>query len=409
MNNLKAAWLIPSLLEGSGGHRTIINHINNLSNTGVQCVIYVEDSEHKSSKALAKQLQNYFGECLAEVKSGWDVDQYFDVGFATVWYSAKVIYDTDKVNRKYYFVQDFEPSFNPIGDEYLMAESSYTYGLKIITIGRWLAQMLHDRYQAETQYFDFSADLNVYKDINIRRTKTVCFVYQPEKPRRCTQIGLGALRIVKHYRSDIQIELYGSNALSKHLSFQHKNRGLLTLDECNYLYNESSIGLCISASNPSRIPFEMMAAGLPVVDIHKDNNLFDQPDDSVILAESNPEAIALAILDLLDDESLHDNMSISGKRFMKGRDKIVEEQDFVACFTNFENGAYVQPVISKSYNKEAFSKIKSDSKYQNWPEINAVEKNLSGNKNKWRNLLKIILPDFIVKLLKRYRSLINAE
>ena len=58
----------------------------------------------------------------------------------------------------------------------------------------------------------------------------------------------------------------------------------------------------MSASNPSRIPFEMMAAGLPVVELYKENNIYDMPDEGVLLARPTPEAIASAIIHLVDSE-----------------------------------------------------------------------------------------------------------
>ncbi len=73
----------------------------------------------------------------------------------------------------------------------------------------------------------------------------------------------------------------------------------------------------MSASNPSRIPFEMMAAGLPVVDIYRENNLYDDPEGGVLLADSTPESIASAILKILDDNEIQNEMSKFGVEFMK--------------------------------------------------------------------------------------------
>ena len=57
---------------------------------------------------------------------------------------------------------------------------------------------------------------------NIKKENAICFVYQPEKSRRCDYIGLKALRIVKTLRPDIQIYLYGSNAPAS-FEFECKN------------------------------------------------------------------------------------------------------------------------------------------------------------------------------------------
>ena len=82
--------------------------------------------------------------------------------------------------------------------------------------------------------------------------------------------------------------------------FECQNLNIIPIEKCNELYNRCKVGVCMSASNPSRIPFEMMAAGLPVVEMYKENNIYDMPDGGVLLARTTPEAIASAIIYLVD-------------------------------------------------------------------------------------------------------------
>lgn len=69
--------------------------------------------------------------------------------------------------------------------------------------------------------------------------------------------------------------------------FECKNLNIIPIKECNELYNKCKVGICMSASNPSRIPFEMMSAGLPVVELYKENNIYDLPDEGVLLGTTN--------------------------------------------------------------------------------------------------------------------------
>jgi hypothetical protein len=101
------------------------------------------------------------------------------------------------------------------------------------------------------------------------------------------------------------------------IPFEAESLGIISVDECNKLYNKCKVGLCLSASNPSRIPFEMMAAGLPVVELYRENNLYDLPDGGVCLAESSPAGIAYTLLKLLGDESKLKAMSSTGYKYMK--------------------------------------------------------------------------------------------
>lgn len=149
-----------------------------------------------------------------------------------------------------------------------------------------------------------------------KKENAICFIFQPEKARRCSNIGIKALILVKKLRPDVKIYLYGSDADIK-LDVEMENLHIMPIEKCNELYNKCKVGLCMSSSNPSRIPFEMMASGLPVVDLYRENNLYDIPDDGVLLADTSPEAVASAIIKILDDEKLQKQLSNAGYKFMQ--------------------------------------------------------------------------------------------
>ena len=279
----------------------------------------MENKESFSSARLAKEITGLFGYEFDDVRAGWLNIEPADMAVATIWYSARIIRDLPFPCRRTYFVQDLEAQFNPMGDGYLMAENSYRYGLHPITIGRWLTAMLFRDFAVSGSYFDFCAQLDVYRPLpGMQRERAICFIHQPEKPRRCAQIGIEALGIVKHHMPEVQIYLYGSRAES-HAWFNHQNLGLLNLEACNALYNKCAVGLCISSTNPSRIPFEMMAAGLPVVEVHRDNTLYDLPDDATLLCEPTPESLAAGLMAILHDSARAERMSLAGQGFMAQR------------------------------------------------------------------------------------------
>ena len=316
-NMRRAAWVLPEFIEGSGGHRTMFQNIQCLADHGYSCDVYVEDKgQVKSSEELRELTEKYFGKCSCRFFLGYDLREGYDIVFATAWYTAKIVRDYKGECKKAYFIQDFEPLFNPMGDAYLMACASYCYGLHPITIGRWLANKVESEYHTPAQFFDFCADETVYQNFHKKREKAICFIYQPEKLRRCSEIGIEALGIVKYLRPDVKIYLFGSDFKGK-VWFEHKNLKIISIKQCNELYNRCSVGLCISSSNPSRIPFEMMAAGLPVVDLYMENNLYDMPQDGVSLAHYTPESIAEALIDILDHPNKAKQMSRCGQEYMK--------------------------------------------------------------------------------------------
>jgi hypothetical protein len=327
------AWLVPSLIEGSGGHRTILQNALFLSEIGFKTTIYLEnDSNIPRGVSGEVAIRELFGYTFTDVRVGWQQIEPASAVFATIWYSAKAVRDLTFDCLKFYFIQDWEACFNPIGDTYLFAEQSYRYGLIPITIGKWLSANLKLLFDINARHFDFCADSTVYRPIqHIQKDKSIAFIYQPEKPRRCHQLGIEALGIVKHHMPDVQIILYGSRQTS-HIWFDHVNLGLLPLEECNALYNRATLGVCISASNPSRIPFEMMAAGLPVVEVYRDNTLYDLPESSCLLCDPTPESIASGIIRLLNDSARLSLMSSEAAKFMSGKNLEYGYKQFAAAF-----------------------------------------------------------------------------
>lgn len=338
-------WVVPGLIKGSGGHRTILRHAHALENSGHRCWIYIEGSG--SPKRARSEVEHLFGYRFERVFYGWNDIAKCDIAIATVWYSSVVVRDLNPSCIKVYFVQDFEAYFHSMGDGYLMAENSYTYGLIPVTIGRWLKHKLNTQYGLPAYNTDFCADESVYRPIHdAGRENAVCFVYQPEKPRRCARLGLEALGIVKHRMPETEIYLYGSpESEAGKIWFEHKHMGLLTTNACNILYNRCSVGLCLSSSNPSRIPFEMMAAGLPVVDLKRENNVFDLPSGAVLLGNQTQAALAECIVRILKAPELRESMSRSAIDYMESRKMSSEIGMFVEYMEKLMRGE--RPIIEE--------------------------------------------------------------
>lgn len=355
---MRAAWVLPSLIEGSGGHRTILQNVQYLIRKGYECDVYVEDKgEVKNSEELRRQAETLFGKHDCRFILGYDIQREYDIIFATAWFTAKVVRDCNSKAVKAYFIQDFEALFNPMGDGYILACNSYGYGLKPVTIGRWLSHKMQTEYRMPSRYFDFCADRRIYRPLpEAKKEHAICFVYQPDKPRRCSVLGIEALGIVKFLRPDVKIYLYGSN-IKGNVWFEHENLGIIPLEKCNALYNKCEVGLCISSSNPSRIPFEMMAAGLPVVDLYMENNFYDMPNEGVRLAHTTPESIAQALIEILDHKEMAAEMSEAGKRYMADKDLEHGFEQFYAAVSDM--AARREPaepaVYDRSYTRPAVS------------------------------------------------------
>ncbi len=347
------AWLIPEISAGSGGKRTVLAHAKALEERGYSCVLYAA-SRASSAESARGAIRDAYGYDFEHVRLGWHMVEPCDAVFATIWPSAGLVAGLPFKTKKLYFCQDYEVWMYPAGSSACGAEMSYQYGLEAITIGRFLARKLSEAHGARASYYDFGVNRNIYKPLEEAATEpAVCFVYQPEKERRCAALGLEALEIARALRPEARVFLFGTPKREETrfpAGFEHL--GLLSLPECNALYNNCRVGVCLSATNPSRVPFEMMSAGLPVVDLWRENTLYDYRDNTILLARQTPQAIATAIIKLLDDEALRENMRKAGLAFVRGR----TEEDETSAFADlvdavFEQGKLPEPKeIRRMYN-----------------------------------------------------------
>lgn len=289
----------PPPLAGSGGHRTIYNFAKGLAREGFDVHLMLEGV----NKDLWFVEQEIAGHQITLHKE-WLAGIQPQIAVATIAYSAKYVREFFPHSIGAYFVQDYEAEFNPLNDSYVRGQNSYAQGLATICIGHWLPHILKKQFGIGTAYGGLGVDTNIYYPIpGVTKKDMVAFLYQPEKWRRMPETCIGALAIVKQQRPQTEIVMYGSNALPN-LPFEVNNRGLIhDLSDLNRIYNEASVGLTLSLTNPSRIGIEYMAAGCVPVDLYRYNNLFDYKENTALLAYQTESSIASAILELLDNQN----------------------------------------------------------------------------------------------------------
>lgn len=341
MHIKRFAIISPSPIKASGGVARIFNFADAIAKAGFKTDVYVFDHGSKNSEQIKVQAQDFYGASGFQVICGSALEGEYDFAMATRWDTAKLVRDAS-AKHKLYLVQDFEACFNPVGDGTIFAENSYLYGLQPITYGRWLATKLSIEYGCAPYYLDFSSDLDSffvkkpYQD-RMKERLSICFIYQHDKPRRCPRLGVEALGIVKSLRPEVDIYLVGSDE-DPALWFEYKNAGMLNLEGLNDLYNTCHLGLCLSSSNPSCNPFDMMAAGLPSVELYRENNLYDLPHEGVLLAHQTPESIAEALIHLLANAQQRQQMSDFGVKFTRDRSAKAEASRFLSIISEIESG-----------------------------------------------------------------------
>jgi Glycosyl transferases group 1 len=202
-----------------------------------------------------------------------------------------------------YLVHDHEPEFFATSAEAVWAEQTYGLDLYPISASTWLQDIMRERYGREGSWFRFGVDHSVYKPRNIeRRPDTVMFYARYYTPRRAVPLGLLALHELWQRRPDVRIVLFGSEE-PPDTSFPYEFLGVVSPEVLARHYAEATVGICLSLTNYSLIPQEMMACGLPCVDLagRSPEAVFGS-DGPVELAKFDPVAIADAAEALLTDK-----------------------------------------------------------------------------------------------------------
>lgn len=307
-NSLRISWIVPGLIIGGGGHRNILRAAYFLEQAGHEVRLYFSDTELAAAQ-LRQMVREHFYPFEGPVHRWTGAVHGEDVLMATHWSTVSLATSVrSQVGEVMYFVQDFEPAFYPMGSEYILAENTYRQGLYAICSGPWCEHLLKRDYGMEADSFRFPVDGSIYHKAaggDTQRAKRILFFAKPEMARRCFLIGTMALREFHRLRPDYEILFFGSGSARSHQQdYPVSYLDIVpTLQDLAKLYATSAAGLVFSTTNPSLVPYEMMACGLPVIDLGRPGNEvnYDGRSDIALLADPDPAAMARAIAELLAD------------------------------------------------------------------------------------------------------------
>jgi hypothetical protein len=289
-------WVMIPVGPWSGGPSTIFRIIRYLEASGYANRIYFYDvygSDHEYYKSILRRFYGFNG----PVERLSDGMQDAHAVVATSWPTAYPVFNARCAGKRFYFVQDFEPFFHPVGSLSVLAENTYRMGFHALTAGRWLAEKLRAEYGMEADFFEFGCDTSRYKLLPSHQRCGVAFYARSETARRGFEIGTMALEVFANRRPEIELHLYG-NKVDK-LPFAFVNHGRVSPDQLNDIYNRCYAGLSLSLTNLSLVPHEMLAAGcIPVVnDAVHNRMLLDNP--FVRYAPLDPHSLAAHLEDVV--------------------------------------------------------------------------------------------------------------
>ncbi|WP_175471235.1 glycosyltransferase [Roseivivax marinus] len=302
-------WIVPDFSPGSGGHMTIFRIVRLLENFGHRCTIWIErPTQHDTTDAAYETLVKYFQCVQAEVRLVRDglFEVRGDAVIATGWSTAHLADASRGFAAKYYFVQDHEPDFYPAGSERILAQQTYAFDLACICASPWLETIMRERYGRWSRGFHLAYDPEIYRRREVPASRTgrlkIAVYGREHTARRCVQLCLLGLDILGARRDDFEVHFFGQAEMPfDETPFEAYNHGVLSAEELARLYGDCDLGLCVSATNYSLVPQEMMACGLPVVELDGESTRAIFPEGVVTLAAPTPDGIADALGSLLDD------------------------------------------------------------------------------------------------------------
>lgn len=321
---LHIACVIPAFERGSGGHNSILQIMSRLERAGHTVSIWIWDEpglmDGRAPARVRGDIREWFAPIEGPVFKGFDDWYGADVAVATGWQTAHPVMLLPNCRARAYLVHDHEPEFYGTSAEAHFAADTYRLGMHSICASPWLAELVRDRYGATVSEFDFGVDHDVYRPRSVqRRRDTIVFYGRAVTGRRAVPLALMALAELKERRPGLRVVAFG-NKNPIHAPFEYEHLGIRSPEELSWEYSEATVGLVLSLTNYSLIPQEMLACGLPCVDLAgvSAESVFGA-DGPVALSEFDPIALADAIERVMADESEWQRRSHAGLEFVAGR------------------------------------------------------------------------------------------
>ena len=301
-------FVVPGMIKGSGGHNKIISIAKLLASSGYTVLLTFTGptADYPSPGQIAEDLD--LDRHNIRVVYSAQVPATTNITIATYW---ATVYNVEKsqvwCGRRYHLLQDYEPYFFPMSTDYLLAVNAMQKEYEKISYGPWVKRIIADRHNLTAQEMPFYIDKDTYHtrpEIS-RKHNRVLFFARPDMPRRCFDLGVEALKAYQaKYGFDTEIIFFGSYAVANiGLDLSYVDLTVLSPTELACIYNEATVGLVFSPTNPSMVPFEMMACGLPVIDLDVEGNAENYGDrDNAYLVNPDPDEIADFIARVLRDK-----------------------------------------------------------------------------------------------------------
>ncbi|MEI3855873.1 MULTISPECIES: rhamnosyltransferase WsaF family glycosyltransferase [unclassified Ensifer] len=278
-------------------------------------------SVHATPNAALETINKYFQPFSGEVRffKNETPDVEGDALIATDRYTCYPVNAMSRFVRKFYFVQDYEPAFYPAGAESLLTEATYHFDFDCLCAGDWLHNRMSNEFKRWSMSWPLAYDEDVYNlgDKEHRRSQNRIALYaRYVTPRRAVELAFMALEILNARGVDFEVDFFGWQLGKLNVGFPYRDLGILSGTELASVYRESALGVVFSATNHSLVNKEMMACGLPVIDLDLETVRSIFPSSAIAFAKPTPEGIADTIEYLLNHAEERERLRAGGLSFV---------------------------------------------------------------------------------------------
>ena len=344
-NSLDIHWVIPNFVKGAGGHTTIFRFIKYFDDLGHRQTIWCQTpATSLDANQRLRDIQQWYQPIQRAKVERLPIDVSSiagDVVIATDCWTSFPVVSMQFFKSRFYFIQDFEPSFHAVGSSYLTAEASYKLGLTALPAGNWLEGVAQS-YGMETYKWNLGVDSQVFKpnpDFSERKQYLpfrIAFYARQNTSRRCSEMGISALNSLYERGYKFEVMIFGEPDFdADQIRFPFFNLGVCGENVLVEVYYACDVGMVFSSTNYSLIPLEMMAAGLPVLDLDVPSVNAEFPDEVLYKAEPTSRGIRVALEKLIETPSLLSAYRAAGLEFSA-------KSDWNAAFKTVENAIYDQ-------------------------------------------------------------------
>ncbi len=321
-SRLHMTWVIPDFKPGAGGHMTIFRIVRYLEEFGHKVDFLIQNpTEHETGEEAHESINDHFQPFNGKVTLFKETfpEVTGDALIATDRFTCYPVNAMNGFTRKFYFVQDFEPSFYPMGSEYLLAEATYHLDFDCLCAGDWLHKIMSERYGRWSMSWPLAYDHAVYNSSpDIPRIENRIAVYaRYATPRRAVELIYLALDILQQRGVDFEVAFFGQNLGKLDVEYPHSDHGLLNAEGLADLYRRAAIGVVFSATNHSLVNKEMMACGLPVLDLDLENVRAVFPNECMAFATPTPDGIADQLQTLLEHQQERQRLHHAGLKYVQ--------------------------------------------------------------------------------------------